>query len=135
MRSQAAKQGDRIVGTDVHIVLVPAPPGNPVATPLPHPFSGEIDSNTSPDVMIDGQPAATVGSVASNNPPHVPTSPGTEFQTPPANRGRITAGSGTVTINDRAAARHGDAADTCDDAGARPLSSMVVVAASTVEIG
>ena len=36
MGQPAAKQGDQIVATDTHIVLVPSP-GGPVPTPLPHP--------------------------------------------------------------------------------------------------
>ena len=39
MGQPAAKQGDHIIATDTHIVLVPAPPGPPVPTPLPHPFT------------------------------------------------------------------------------------------------
>jgi len=41
MGQPAAKQGDQVVATDVHIVLIPSP-GGPVPTPLPHPFVGII---------------------------------------------------------------------------------------------
>ena len=87
MGSTAAKQGDKIVATDVHIVLVPAPPSPPVPTPLPHPFSGPLNGSLSGNVNIQSLPAATVGSTADNVPPHIPTPPGTAFQKPPANRG------------------------------------------------
>src|SRR5206468_4203671 len=58
----AAKQGDQIVATDTHIVLVPALPAPPVPTPLPHPFSGALNGGLSGDVKVMGKPAATVGS-------------------------------------------------------------------------
>jgi hypothetical protein len=54
MGQPAAKQGDQITAVDIHIVLVPAPPGPPVPTPLPHSFVGILDANLSPDVKIMG---------------------------------------------------------------------------------
>jgi uncharacterized Zn-binding protein involved in type VI secretion len=133
MGQLAAKQGDKIVATDVHVVMVPAPPGSPVPTPLPHPFSGALNGSLSSDVKIGGLPAATVGSTADNVPPHVPTPPGTAFQKPPANRGTVQMGSQTVKINGKSAARNGDLAVTCND----PVDQRVgkVVAAGTVSIG
>lgn len=113
MGQASAKQGDGIVNAaDMHIVLVPSP-GGPVPTPQPFPFNGKISSNTSLNVRINGRAAATVGSMAQNVPPHIPSS-GT-FQVPPANLGRILMGSATVRINGRAAARMGDVCETCHD--------------------
>ncbi len=132
MAQPAAKQGDQITAVDTHIVMVPSP-GGPVPTPLPHPFAGIIDGNTSPNVRINGSPAATVGSTATNTPPHIPTPPGTSFQIPPTNRGTIMRGSGTVMINGKPAARAGDMAQTCGDP--MPNTAAQVVAASTVMIG
>jgi uncharacterized Zn-binding protein involved in type VI secretion len=132
MGQPAAKQNDQVVGIDIHIVMVPSASGQ-VPTPLPHPFSGPLESGLSPDVTIEGLPAATVGSVATNRPPHVPTPPGVAFQAPPANRGPVTTGSVTVSINGKAAARAGDVVDTCDDIG-NPAESKIV-AASTVLVG
>src|SRR6266540_1641501 len=109
----AAKQGDQIVATDTHIVMVPGTP--PVPTPLPHPFAGIINGNVSANVNIMGRPAATVDSTADNTPPHIPTPPGTAFQKPPANQATIQLGSPTVKINGKQAARHGDTAMTCND--------------------
>ena len=40
-----AKEGDQVVGTDTHIVMIPSP-GGPVPTPLPHPFVGQLDEST-----------------------------------------------------------------------------------------
>lgn len=133
MGQPAAKQGDRIVGTDIHIVMVPAPPAPPVPTPLPHPFTGMINGGVSSDVNIMGRPAAVVGSTADNTPPHIPTAPGTTFQKPPANRATIQRGSSTVMINGKPAARTGDTALSCNDP--TDLPSATVLATGTVMVG
>jgi uncharacterized Zn-binding protein involved in type VI secretion len=132
MGQPAAKQQDTVTGVDMHIVLVPSGSGTAPAT-LPHPFSGQLDQELSPDVKVEGKLAAMVGSVATNQPSHIPTPPGLSFQSPPANRGTVTRGSMTVQINGRGAARSGDTVDTCDDIG--NSADSVIVAASTVLIG
>ena len=132
MGQPAAKQGDQITATDIHIVLVPTPAGQ-TPTPLPHAFSGIIGGGLSGDVRIMGRPAATVGSTADNAPPHIPAPPGTSFQGQPANRGTIQVGSRTVRINGRPAARNGDVAATCNDPSDLPVGQ--VVATGTVFIG
>jgi uncharacterized Zn-binding protein involved in type VI secretion len=129
----AAKQGDRVVATDTHIVLVPAPPKDPVPTPLPHPFTGTLAGGLSTDVKIMGRPAATVGSTAQNSPTHVPTAPGTGFSTPPKNSATIQRGSSTVFIGGKPAARAGDPAMTCNDPADLPVGTVVAV--GTVLIG
>lgn len=131
MGQPAAKQGDQIMATDTHIVMIPAPPGSPVPTPLRHPFTGIIDGNLSPTVKITGMPAATVDSTASNLPPHVPQ--GGPFQKTPSDKGIIKIGSTTVKINGKMAARNGDTAMTCNDPADLPIGK--VVAAGTVMIG
>src|SRR5215813_539738 len=128
MGQPAAKQGDRIVAVDTHIIMVPGPP--PAPTPLPHPFSGVLRDGLSPDVRIMSRPAATVGSTADNLPPHIPTPPGAGFQKPPANKGTVQVGSPTVRINGKPAARNGDRALTCNDPADLPAGT--VTAASTV---
>lgn len=133
MGQPAAKQGDQIMATDIHIVMVPAPPGSPVPTPLPHPFSGIINGGLSSDVNIMGKPAAVVGSTADNTPPHLPTPPGTTFQKPPTNKATIQLGSSTVLINGKGAARNGDMALTCNDPADQPLGTVIAV--GTVFIG
>jgi len=133
MGQPAAKLGDRVTGTDTHLVMVPAPPGPPVATPLPHPFVATITGAVSSDVMIMGRPAATVGSTATANPPHLPIAPGTAFQRPPTNRATVLRGSTGVTINGRPAARSGDPALTCNDPADLPVGT--VLAEGTVLIG
>lgn len=124
----AAKQGDKITATDQHLIQ---PPGTapPVSTPLP--FSGVLDGGLSSNVNIMKLPAATRDSTATNTPPHLPT--GGTFVNPPSNRGTIVAGSATVNINGKPAARNGDTAKTCNDPTDQPVGQ--VVAAGTVNIG
>lgn len=137
MGQGAAKQGDSIVNSaDIHIVLVPSP-GGPVPTPQPFPFNGKITLNTSLNVRVNSRPAAIVGSMAQNVPPHIPTS-GT-FQIPPTNLGRVVMGSTTVRIGGRPAARAGDICETCHDippGGPQAPPPMVqIVGLSTVRMG
>jgi len=130
----AAKQGDRITATDTHVVMVPGTP-NPVPTSLPHPFGGPLSDKLSPDVRVMGKPAAVVGSTADNAPPHLPTSPGTKFENTPTNKGTVQSGSGTVTINGKAAARDGDPAETCSEGPPVVPGKVVVTPSGTVNIG
>lgn len=130
MGQPAAKEGDRIVGIDIHIVMVPSP-GGPVPTPIPHPFSGQLDGALSSNVYIGGKSAATVDSTAKNEPPHIPI--GGSFQSPPHDTASIKQGSSKVFINGKAAARMGDVAETCNDP--RDLPAGSVVASGNVFIG
>lgn len=129
MGQPAAKQGDQIVATDTHIVMIPGTP--PVPTPLPHPFMGIINGGLSSDVKIMGMPAATVDSTADNTPPHIPQ--GGPFQKPPSNKATIKLGSMTVKINGKMAARNGDMAMTCNDPSDMPVGKVIAV--GTVMIG
>lgn len=130
MGQPAAKKGDKVIATDIHIVMIPSP-GGPIPTPLPHPFVGMLDGQLSADVNIQGQPAAVKGSTASNQPAHVPQ--GGPFQSPPKNRGEVMLGSATVKINGKLAARNGDTALTCNDPSDLPAGQVIAV--STVMIG
>lgn len=132
MGQPAAKQGDQVVATDTHIVLLPPPgPGPPVPTPLPHPFAGILQIALSPTVKIMGRPAATVDSIAVNMPPHIPQ--GGPFQKPPSNQGKVIIGSPTVKINGKMAARNGDTVQTCNDPVDLPVGQIIAV--GTVMIG
>lgn len=130
MAQPAAKKGDQVLATDIHIVMIPSP-GGPVPTPLPHPFTGQLDDQLSEDVNIDGQPAAVKGSKASNSPSHIPQ--GGNFQMEPSNKATLQMGSTSVLINGKPAARSGDTALTCNDPSDAPVGS--VIASSTVLIG
>jgi uncharacterized Zn-binding protein involved in type VI secretion len=132
MGQPAAKQGDKVIAIDTHIVMVQAGPSQ-VPTPLPHPFAGIISDGLSQDVKIMGLPAATVGSTADNLPPHLPMPPGLSFQKQPSNKATIQMGSPTVKINGKAAARNGDTAMTCNDPADSPVGKVIAV--GTVFIG
>src|SRR5215831_3928620 len=127
MGQPAAKQNDSVVALDTHVVVVPSVG----PTPQPMPFNGVLQEGLSPNVKIMGVPAATVGSVANNTPPHVPA--GGTFQQPPTNRGTVQVGSPTVRINGKPAARNGDPVMTCNDPVDLPVGT--IVAEGTVRIG
>lgn len=124
MGQPAAKMGDKVVGTDIHIIMIPSP-GGPVPTPTPLPFVGTITGGCSTNVLIGGQPAAIMGSTATNAPAHIPT--GGPFQKPPTNQGTIMQGSPTVLINNKPAARNGDKVMTCNDPVPAPTSSIIAI--------
>lgn len=126
----AAKMGDRIVGTDTHILLVSSP-GGPVPTPTPLPFAGTLDGSLANDIVCEGQPLATEGSTATNQPAHVPTAG--PFQTPPANRATVQTASTTVFAAGKGVARASDIAKTCNDPADAPNGS--IIATSTVFVG
>jgi uncharacterized Zn-binding protein involved in type VI secretion len=127
MGMPAAKKGDTISATDVHFIQ---PPGA-APTAVQHPFKGTINGKLSSNVNIMGKPAATLTSTATNTPAHQPI--GGTFVKPPANRGSIIAGSPTVFINGKPAARSGDTAITCNDPVDLPVGK--VVAKGSVFIG
>jgi uncharacterized Zn-binding protein involved in type VI secretion len=124
MAQPAAKQGDQVLATDIHIIMIPTP-GGPVPTPLPHPFVGMLTGGLSTNVMIMGLPAAVLGSTADNTPPHIPQ--GGPFQRPPTNKGTLITGSPSVMINGTPAARNGDTAMTCNDPADLPAGTVVAV--------
>jgi hypothetical protein len=57
MGEPAAKQGDQLEATDMHLIVTPS---GTVSTP--HKFNGILNSGLSPNVNIMGRPAATVDS-------------------------------------------------------------------------
>jgi uncharacterized Zn-binding protein involved in type VI secretion len=130
MGQPGAKQGDKVMATDTHIIMIPTP-GGPVPTPLPHPFIGILMQGLSTNVTIMGMPAATMDSIAINIPPHIPQ--GGPFQKPPSNQGKIMLGSPTVFINKKMAARNGDMAMTCNDPVDLPVGQVIAI--GTVMIG
>jgi uncharacterized Zn-binding protein involved in type VI secretion len=131
MGQPAATKSHPVVAVDTHIVLVPSP-GGPVPTPLPHPFSGQLDGGLVDSVKIAGQPAAVKGSTATNSPAHIPTPPGTSFQRPPADKGTVQVASTTVLVGGKGAARLGDTVQTCNDPADAPVGSIVAGAATVM---
>ena len=88
---QSARLGDSVQGTTAGEHTGHVPPHGPLA------FSGEITGGCSGDVLINGIPAATVGSVTIERDSCCGSS-----------TGAVAEGSGTVFINGKAAARLGD---------------------------
>lgn len=132
MGKPAARQDDPVIAVDTHIVMVPAGPSL-VPTPLPHPFTGQLDGALVATVKIGGKPAAVVDSTATNSPSHVATPPGTTFQKPPANQGTVQMGSATVKIGGKAAARASDPVKTCNDPTDAPVGQIIAI--GTVQVG
>ena len=128
MGQPAAKQGDHVTATDMHLIQ---PPGPSPPLLVPHQFAGILNSNLSTNVKIEGMPAAFLGSTATNQPPHIPS--GGTFVIPPQNKGDIVKGSATVFINSKPAARNGDTVMTCNDPA--PLPVGTVQATGTVLVG
>jgi uncharacterized Zn-binding protein involved in type VI secretion len=116
MPQPAARQNDPVTGIDTHILINPG--SGPVPTPLP--YSGQLAISLSTDVLINGRPAATQGSI-SQQPPHIPP-PGTSFSKPPTNQGTVLMGSATVLVNGKPLARLGDQVATCNDPVDAPTS-------------
>lgn len=130
MGAPVAKEGDRIVAVDTHIVLVPSANGA-VPTPTPLPFDGKLSGDLAASVRIENKAAAVKGSTAQNGPAH--TAPAGPFQKPPSNKGQVHEGSGTVLFENRAVARLGDPAMTCNDP--QDVPGGVVVAEGKVLAG
>jgi uncharacterized Zn-binding protein involved in type VI secretion len=130
MGQPAAKQGDMVVGVDIHIFNLPSPSGT-VPTPLPSPFSGQIDQGCIDSVKVMGQAVAVKGSVAHNQPPHMPQ--GGPLANPPSNDGSVMMASTTVLAGGKGIARNGDPVQSCMDAGW--ASQPKIIAVSTVMVG
>ena len=122
MGKPVAKEGDKIVGVDTHIVMVSSPAG-PVPTPSPSPFSGKLARSLAASVYVDGRQAAINGSEADNSPNHIPI--GGSFQRAPSNVGKISSASGTVLAGGVGIARMGDPATCCNDLGLENTGSVV----------
>lgn len=131
MSQPAARKDDQVLATDIHIVMMPSP-GGEVPTPLPHPFIGKITSGVSTNVKINGKPAAMQGCEVQNSPSHIAMGP--RFQKNPTNKGTIMAGSPTVLVNGKPAARLGDTVMTCNDPADMPMGK-IIVGSPTVLIG
>ena len=98
---QAARLTDSVAGTTSgeHCGHIPPHP--------PLPFGGQISGGCSDDVLINGMQAATVGSTTTETDACCGS-----------NQGRVAAGSSTVFINGKPAARNGDALNPHSGSGA-----------------
>ena len=127
---QMAAQDDRVMGMDVHIMVVPSGTGA-TTSPLPHPFIGKLAGGLSGDVGIGGKKAAVKGSRARHDDPTHMQLPGTiKFQNSPKKEGEVTGGtSPTVRIDGKEAAVIGSLVTTCNDTGARNNSTVIAAGA------
>lgn len=112
MGEPAIVMGDKITGQcPNHLIPNPAT-GAPQPTPGPLPFSSPLLQELVQTVLIDGKPAAVVGSWGVNTPPHVGLHPSDPFMAPPQEIGRVTGGSTTVMFGGKPAA-HAPSTCTC----------------------
>ena len=128
---QIAVQDDKVMGFDVHIMVVPS--GNGTTTvPLPHPFIGKLADKLSKDVKIKDKACATKDSVAKHDDSMHMQLPGTiKFQNNPKKEGKVTGGtSPKVKINGKEAAVIGSQVSTCNDVGAQNNSTVIAPGAS-----
>lgn len=127
---QMAAQDDRVIGMDVHIMVIPSGPGT-TTVPLPHPFIGKLDDGLSDDVSIGDKKAALKGSKAKHDDSMHMQLPGTiKFQNNPKKEGEVTGGtSPTVKIDGKEAAVIGSLVTTCNDIGARNNSTVIAAGA------
>ncbi len=128
---QLAAEGDKVMGFDVHIMVVPS--GNGTAkVPLPHPFLGKLVDKLSEDVKIKGHNAAVKGSVAKHDDAMHNQLPGTiKFDKNPKKEGEVTGGTGKkLKINGKEAAVIGSTVSTCNDIGVKENSVIMAVGAS-----
>ena len=77
------------------------------------PFSAPLNLGLESTVLIDGKPAAVVGSNGLCTPPHVGLHPADPFMVPTAQMGTVTGGSSTVLIGGKPAARTGSTGIVC----------------------
>lgn len=125
----AAKFGDPVLGVDIHMVLVPAPPAPPIPTPLPHPFIGVVFDpiglaigclmsavfGGGGPVLINSMPCGNTGTEVKGV-PHFPTPPGISFAPNdiPGNEGVLFMGSMTVNMGGDSIARLTDMVISCN---------------------
>jgi uncharacterized Zn-binding protein involved in type VI secretion len=125
----AVVMGDRIMGTCMGHQVPGPPTGNPIPAP-PMPFSAPLLTGLATKVLIGGKPAAVVGSSGMNTPPHVGLHASDPFLAPPSQQGRVVAGSATVLIEGKPAAKTGGQCLIC-----LGLPGQLVGTAATVLIG
>ena len=128
---QIAKQNDKVIGFDTHIMVIPA--GMSTANvPLPHPFIGQIKDKVSSDVKIGDKGVATKGSIAKHDDSMHMQLPGTiKFQKNPKKEGEVTGGTvSKVKVNGKEVAVFGSQVTTCNDMGMQNNSTIVSIGAS-----
>lgn len=117
MGQPAVVAGDRVTGScAVHQIPNPAT-GAPQPAPSPLPFSAPLTTSLATTVVTGGKAAAVQGSSGLNSPAHVGLHGTDPFFAPLRQEGEILAGSATVLLEGRPAARTGSAARLCATPG------------------
>jgi uncharacterized Zn-binding protein involved in type VI secretion len=112
MGTPAAVLGDRVSATcAIHQIPNPAT-GAPQPGP-PMPFSAPLLQGLATRVLIGGKPAAVQGSSGVNTPPHVGLHPADPFMLPLQQQATVVAGSTTVLVEGKPAARTGAPCTVC----------------------
>jgi uncharacterized Zn-binding protein involved in type VI secretion len=127
MARPAAREDDRVTAIDTHLVSTPSGP-----TPVQLPFDGGLKVSLSRNVLINGRPAATVGSIAKNGPRHRESA---SLAEQPTDEGEVVTGSLTVLVNGKGLARVGDTVKTCNYPVALPVGSIVPPGSQNVFAG
>ncbi|MBR5356224.1 MAG: hypothetical protein IK121_04820, partial [Lachnospiraceae bacterium] len=128
---QIAVDGDKVMGMDTHIMVVPA--GTSTANvPLPHPFIGKLADKLAKDVTIKDKACALKDSVAKHDDSMHMQLPGTiKFQNNPKKEGNVTGGtSSKVKIEGKEAAVIGSQVTTCNDMGMQNNSVIIAMGAA-----
>lgn len=128
---QLACEGDKVMGFDVHIMVVPA--GNTTANvPLPHPFIGKLKDKLAKDVKIGDHKAAVKGSKAKHDDSMHMQLPGTiKFQNNPKKEGEVTGGTAAkLKIDGKEACTIGSMVTTCNDTGMQNNSTVIAMGMS-----
>ena len=129
---QVAKQDDKVVGVDTHIIMIPSINGE-VPTPMPHPFTGQLKEKLEESVKLGYKKVAVKGSVAKHVTGHIPQGP--RFQSQPKNKGEITGGTEpSVKVKGKEIAVLGSSVSTCSDVGERDNSKVIASGTSTAAV-
>lgn len=111
MGQPAVKLGDKVQAMCVGH-QIPGPAGAPAPAP-PLPFSAPLTQGLATTVLVEGQPAAVVGSSGYNLPPHVGLHPSDPKLVPVTQQAAIVSGSASVLFGGQPAAHSGSSATAC----------------------
>ena len=123
---ELAGQGAKVMGFDVHRMVIPSGNGTAIAA-IPHAFIGELKERLSEDVEINGKKAGVKGSVAKHKDGRHLQLPGTiRFDQEPKKEGEVSGNTnGKVVINGKESAVVGSTVTTCNDIGMRDNSTIL----------
>jgi len=109
MGAPALVMNDRVTGQcPIHLIPNPATGAPQPSAPLP--FAAPLLTGLCETVLIDGKPAAVVGSSGYNTPPHIGLHPSDPYLPPAMQVGRLLSGSATVLFGGQPA---GTAQSSC----------------------